>query len=150
NSGAAFFARWSLLSNACAIASTPVSATPEVIGDRWTHYAQLKALVDTFRTNLLAYNGPLAAQVAASCNRLASDAEGKLKNDFVESYVKLATDTLGKWSSQSHWTLADVTNARTFFANLERDLGRCDAIGSQSNKLDRIRDALANSKQAVL
>jgi hypothetical protein len=150
NSGAPFFARWSLLSNACAIASTPVSATPDVIGDGWKHYGDLKSLVDTFRTNLLAYNGPLAPQVVASCNRLASDAEGKLKNDFVESYVKLATDTLSKWSTQTRWTLADVTAARVFFANLERDLGRCEAIGSQSNKLDRIRSPLADSKQAVL
>ena len=150
NSTPAFLARWSLLSNACAIASTPVSATREVIGDRWAHYTELKSLVDVFRTNLLAYNGPLAAPVAASCNRLASDAEGKLKNDFVESYVKLASDTLANWSSHGRWSLADVTNARAFFADLERDLGRCDAIGSQTNKLDRLRESLPATKKDVL
>ncbi|HSU55280.1 MAG TPA: hypothetical protein VLT36_14580, partial [Candidatus Dormibacteraeota bacterium] len=149
----AYRLRWMLYSNACAIASAPAVASPEVLGDGWKRYGELKVLVDGFRTSLVSYVGPLASVVSNVCDRLASDAEHRSKTDFVSSYAKLVQSNCSEWKLHAQWDTSDVAKARSFFTNVTHDLdpSNCGSLEPpQRQTLEPLRAAITETKRAVL
>ena len=74
NLGVAHQVRWSLYTNACALADESTPLKDEVLGDHWKRFSGFKASSDSFNTELAKYNGPLKDQVLATCHHLVSQA----------------------------------------------------------------------------
>jgi hypothetical protein len=146
-----FRIRSALYGLACTIEATPANPDETDIGDGWQKYAKLKATVDRFRTTLAAYNGPLAPQVIKACNLIAGNAQQRLEGEFVDGYRKRVLEKLDALPRQSLREMRDVTNARTWFAKIEKDLVAKDAVAQdQQDKLSVIPAALTAAKKGTL
>ena len=131
----AYQARWLVYSNACALASAPITMDESLIGDNWTHFAKLRAQADLFRASLANYKGPLALNVSNACGQIAGEARDKLEGQYVENYVKLVAAKLAALASQPQNTMAAITNSRIWLARIEADLQSDGALGAQMDKL---------------
>ncbi|HTV42658.1 MAG TPA: type VI secretion protein IcmF/TssM N-terminal domain-containing protein [Candidatus Sulfotelmatobacter sp.] len=72
NLGVAHEVRWSLYTNACALANESIPEKDEILGDHWNRFSGFKASYDSFNAELAKYNGPLKDQVLALCRHIVS------------------------------------------------------------------------------
>ena len=121
-STAAFLLRWSLYTNACALAAAPVKPDDSVIGDQWKQFENLKRAADQFRSALTNYHGPYRQMLGAVFSAVARDAEAKLQMQYVDEYVKLVTARLQGVSQTARWEPVNLTNAAVLLASVGRDL----------------------------
>jgi hypothetical protein len=145
-----FQIRWSLYTNACALASGVVHPDPSVLGEQWTQYTRLKETAAQFRNTLTAYHGPFHEPVSNICDRVAHQAEETLQNQYVEDYVKVALGQLQSLSQPGPQDTVGLTNAAAWLAKVERDLAACPTRLSQPAKLDPVRTALENARHDIL
>jgi len=73
-----------------------------------------------------------------------------LKSDFINNYVSMVSLKLSSISSQTHWSPAEITNARTLFMNVVTDIGGREVLGQQKDKIEPLRGALATCKETSL
>jgi hypothetical protein len=139
--------RWSLYTNACALASAPVQP---VIGDGWKRYTSLIGMANEFRANLGNYNGPLRELTSDACRPIAADALQKLQGQFAVGYVELVDRERAKLALWSEWDIQSAVNARILFGSVESDLASSELLGSEAKKLDSIRSNWPASKESVL
>ncbi len=142
--------RWQLYTGACAIAESRFEPADEDFGTQWKRFTELVAMVNQFRTNLTGYTGPFAETVSTLCNRMAGDAELKLKGKYVDAYVQRAANKMSSLANRSDWDIDGVTNARAYFSAVARDLNGCDALGPDKAKLSPARASLTNSTRLAL
>jgi ImcF (intracellular multiplication and macrophage-killing)-related protein len=150
NSRPAFLSRWQLYSAACALKNADVKPQPADIGSRWARFGKLKDSADRFRTNLASYNGPLAGSVSNACERIAAEAEGQLKNNFVSSYVAMTSDLLSSEGRRTRWDPAQVTGTRILFTNVAWDIDGCDVLAGQKDKVESLRPIFDNARESAL
>lgn len=122
NGNSSHEARWNLYTNACSLAAAPINVTEDVVGDGWMRFGELQKKADQFRSNLAAYNGPLADLASNECNRIAGEAEQRLKHRFVGDYVALVKRKMSDFSSMNAWTPDELTKAGNFLTGVEVDL----------------------------
>jgi hypothetical protein len=144
----AFQARWSLYTSACDLRNADVKPRDTDIGSKWNRFDALRDSALRFRTNLARYNGPLSSSVSNACQRIASDAEDKLKNQFVGNYVGMVSERLSAESRRAEWSPALVVGARNLFTNVASDLQGCDA--GQKAQVEPLQKALADSRDNAL
>lgn len=143
--------RWELYRQACNLASDPLKWEDGLIGEEWKRYRSLRSKADTFRTNLAAYAGPLASAILDACDRLAREAEQRLKEKFVAEYVVKVEIKLGSFTNQSPWTIQEVTNANEWFVRIGRDLEAENGLDpKEMGKLKPLKNLLTESKKGVL
>lgn len=150
NGSTVYDLRWSLYTNACALAASPVTVSDSTIGDKWAKYNSVKARIDEFQSKLATYKEPLplAGSVAEACNRIASDAEQKLKGKFVADYTAVVKHKLGSLAAQSDWNEQTITNTGSWFAVISADLDA--APPDQAEKISPLKKDLNDSIQNVL
>jgi hypothetical protein len=146
-----FQARWSLYTNACALASAQVKPDDNTLGDEWKQFEKLNRNADVFRSSLTNYHGPFAEAVAALCMRVARDAEQKLQVQYVGDYLKLAATRLGAVAAPPKWEPAALTNAATLLNQVTRDLApeALARLGPQGDKLDATRKLVTDTKGKI-
>jgi hypothetical protein len=115
-------ARWQLYVNACALAGKTVAIDNSVIGDEWKKLNELRSLSDAFQQQLAAYQGPLAGPATEICQRIASEAEVKIKGQLVDDYARLAADLIRANFDFSRWSATGVTDAGSLLDRIGRDL----------------------------
>jgi hypothetical protein len=121
---AAYDVRWTLYKSACALAANPVNVNESLIGDKWAKYNDVKARIDEFQTKLATYKEPLplAGPVTETCNRIASDAEQKLKGRYATDYAAMVKRKLSALAAQSEWNAETITNTGNWFTLISADL----------------------------
>jgi hypothetical protein len=149
SSKAAHELRADLYAGACALASFKMTPEETDLGDGWKRYALLTRNADQFRTNLAAYNGPLAAETSAACSRLATDTVQRLRTSFVDAYPKLVADKLAQ-INVSQWSAESVTNAGVWLSKVQADIDKGKAIGIGDTSLAAIASVLADGREQML
>lgn len=148
----AYEARWTLYSDACGLAARRVLPDVTDIGSDWTRFENLRKAADSFRTRLVAYDGPYATAVSNACEKIAGNAVLQLKNQFIDQYVSLVVARIRALSDLSHWSPQNLQAATNLLAGVERDLaGAGDKLGSPaSTKLKPVGESLLAVSDAVL
>jgi hypothetical protein len=146
----AFEARWTLYSKACELRNAQLGVTRELIGDEWKQYRQLQSTADQYSQGLTNYTGPFAPQVAGVCEAIAGTAVKELKERFVADYIRVAANELAALAARTSWTLRDVTNSRSLFERVQRDLAAGKQLGSEEARLSAVRKQLEDTRRSVL
>jgi hypothetical protein len=146
-----FQARWSLYTNACALASAPIKPDENTLGDEWKQFEKLRRNADLFRSSLTNYHGPFADAVGVLCTRVARDAEQKLQMQYVDDYIKVAAGRLGAVAAPPRWEPVALTNAATLLSLVTRDLAQeaCAKLGPQADKLESTRKLIQATKGKI-
>ncbi|HWD91485.1 MAG TPA: type VI secretion protein IcmF/TssM N-terminal domain-containing protein [Verrucomicrobiae bacterium] len=145
----AYALRYSLYTQACDLAKSPVSADETMIGDQWKRFGKLKEMADQFRTSLTAYHGPMADSAAEVCNQVAGDAEQRLKSQFVDSYLTVVKAKLSALNNQTSWTASAVTNVHSWFERVQADVAAGQGLIPDS-KLAELRTELGSAREGAL
>ncbi|HEY5910484.1 MAG TPA: type VI secretion protein IcmF/TssM N-terminal domain-containing protein [Verrucomicrobiae bacterium] len=145
----AFETRWSLYSDACALASTNVAPTEGDIGSGWLNYTNLNQMAEAYRTNLESYKGPLAAKTSEKCQRIASTAIEQLKTGYLSKYAQLLAAKLNQTQS-SPWNPETVATATRWLSGGKSDLDSGKSALIQSAALTQIEGTLSQARQSML
>ncbi|MSU57592.1 MAG: hypothetical protein EXS35_05335 [Pedosphaera sp.] len=143
-------ARWALYTNACALRDAQVGVSEAVIGNQWRDFLDRLASADQFVAGLTNYTGPFAPTVATVCDGIAGAAVKELKARFVADYVKEAARQLTRTTERSTWTIGDITNSRSLFERIQRDLDAREKLGGEAAQLEAVKSKLAQTRRAVL
>lgn len=144
---AAFEARWSLYHKACALRNAQLGVTRDVIGDEWKQFRELQSSADQFSQGLTNYSGPLAPLVANVCDAIAGTAVKELKDGYVSEYLRVVASELASMTGR---TFREVTNSRSLFVRVQRDLIAGKQLGDGEARLGAVRKLLEESRSAVL
>jgi hypothetical protein len=150
NSLPAFQIRWSLYTNACALASGVVHPDSSVLGSQWNQYTRLQEAATKFRTTLTGYTGPFHEPVSNICDRIAHRAEEALQNQYVDEYVKVAIAQMQGLSQPGPQDTLGLTNASGWLVKIGLDLAACPTRVAQPAKLDPVRSALETARHDIL
>ncbi len=144
--------RWSLYTNACALASGLVHPTESTLGNQWVQFTGLKQAADQFRVGLAAYAGPFREPVSNLCDRVASRAEVTLRDQYIDEYTRAAADKIRNLITPGPRDTAGLTNASAWLARIEKDVNQpaCDKLGAQVSRLEATRALLNRSRTEVL
>jgi IcmF-related N-terminal domain len=145
----AYALRYSLYTQACDLAKSPISADETMIGDQWKRFGKLKDMADRFRTSLTDYKGAMADTAADVCNQVAGDAELRLKGKFVDSYLTVVKEKLPALINQSSWTAATVTNVHSWFERVQADVAAGQGV-IPDDKLAEVRAQLRSAREGAL
>ncbi|MGH7978804.1 MAG: type VI secretion protein IcmF/TssM N-terminal domain-containing protein, partial [Limisphaerales bacterium] len=113
--GVAHEVRWSLYTNACALANESILAKDEVLEDHWRRFSGFKVGFDSFNTKLSQYNGPLKDQVSAVCHHIISHA---LVQGMAGLRGKIGFPILLNDSQEQQMTGGDVVALKKIIASM--------------------------------
>jgi hypothetical protein len=115
-------ARWRLYTNACGLAGATLAVDDSLIGNEWKRLNELKTRSDAFRLQLAAYHGPLVEGASNLCQRIAGEAEVRVKGQLVDNYARLAVDLLNQHFDLAGWSADNAPDSRSLLERLTRDL----------------------------
>jgi len=141
--------RWSLYTNACALASARIAPEESDVGSSWKRFSALNSLAEEFGANLKAYNGPLAPEVSAVCNSIAADAVKRLREKYIQDYAALVKTNLQQLAGR-RWTPETVTNAGSWLVRVDTDLGSARGAGVAAPIITDLGQTLQEARAAIL
>jgi hypothetical protein len=141
--------RWSLYSNACALASYQMAAQESDVGSNWVRFASLTSAAGGFETELREYTGPLAADVSRVGKAISADAIKKLREKYLQEYAVLVKTKLRQLAALS-WTVETVTNAGGWLGRVETDLSSARSSGIPAAVTDDVTRAVQEARTGIL
>ncbi len=138
--------RWSLYTNACALADENIPVTDDAIGDQWQRFSKFKTSSDAFDNQLALYTGPLKDQVLATCHHIADNAVQSIRGRYLNDYASLAASKVNEEFDFKSWTPNNAQISSDTLDRIDRDLKSArDKLSDQEmQKLQPIGDALVH------
>jgi len=146
----AYERRHALYQMACDLMQQQVTNDTVLIGNHWTNYDKLRYRAQDLTNALAAYEGPLADSVRSACGSFASNKIAQLQGRFVEDYVTAATNQLLELKTNIYTGIESVKNAASWLEKVDADLQAGNSIGSQSDKLKPVDEALQAARNYIL
>jgi hypothetical protein len=143
--GIAHAVRWSLYTNACALADKTTPAKDVAMADQWRRFSGFKDNYDSLNTQLAQYKGPLKDQVSALCHHLVSQ---NLLQGMTGLQAKSGFPIILNDNQSQPMSGEDVVALKKIVASLSTALSdpAWTALLSASDK-NQVAQCLANCKQ---